>query len=328
MPDRHLPDDFDPQVYLMLHADVAAAKLDAGYHYLAYGHKEGRPYKGSVPFDRTGRLRALFDTSGFGLEVGPSYNPLLPKSEGFNVQTLDHADQAALQKKYADNAGRIEPVDFVSDGRSMTEVIGGSKIYDFIFASHVIEHTTDLVGFLKDCETLLKPAGRLILAVPDRRYCFDFFRPTSSLGQILEAHLLGRTRHSPATVFDCKSLSCKRDNITWSASSPEPFQLLAGPKAAYREMLDSIASGDYIDMHGWTFTPSSFRYHLKALGELGLVGLREEVLQLTGAFEFYVVLTREAAPTTKTYLELLTAAASEQREFLLPGDDAPSSSGE
>lgn len=40
-----LPADFDAAEYLRLHRDVAAARLDAAYHYLKYGAAEGRPYK-------------------------------------------------------------------------------------------------------------------------------------------------------------------------------------------------------------------------------------------------------------------------------------------
>jgi hypothetical protein len=32
------------------------------------------------------------DLTGLGLEIGPSYNPLLPKSEGYRVRTADHLD--------------------------------------------------------------------------------------------------------------------------------------------------------------------------------------------------------------------------------------------
>lgn len=40
-----LPDDFSPEVYLELHADVRAAGMDPTQHYLKFGKNEGRPYK-------------------------------------------------------------------------------------------------------------------------------------------------------------------------------------------------------------------------------------------------------------------------------------------
>jgi len=41
----------------------------------------------------TGReqaLRNLIETTGLCLEIGPSYNPILPKRGGHQVETVDH----------------------------------------------------------------------------------------------------------------------------------------------------------------------------------------------------------------------------------------------
>jgi hypothetical protein len=43
--DSGLPADFDPKIYLELHSDVKAARVDPVRHYLVYGRKEGRSYK-------------------------------------------------------------------------------------------------------------------------------------------------------------------------------------------------------------------------------------------------------------------------------------------
>lgn len=40
-----LPHDFDPQQYLLLNPDVAAAGVDAAYHYQLYGLREGRKWR-------------------------------------------------------------------------------------------------------------------------------------------------------------------------------------------------------------------------------------------------------------------------------------------
>lgn len=58
--------------------------------------------------------------------------------------------------KYANAPGvevsRIEVVDHVSTGASVFDAVGKTARYDYIVASHVIEHTTDMLGFLKDCQ--------------------------------------------------------------------------------------------------------------------------------------------------------------------------------
>jgi hypothetical protein len=87
---------------------------------------------------------------GLGLEIGAGCAPVAPKKQVFRVHVLDHCDKKALIEKYRRhevNIENIEEVDFVWDGRSYTELIGRRHIYDWIIGSHVLEHTTDLIGF-------------------------------------------------------------------------------------------------------------------------------------------------------------------------------------
>lgn len=44
-PSDHVPEDFDPQTYLHLNPDVAAAGMDAAHHWLHHGQFEGRAYR-------------------------------------------------------------------------------------------------------------------------------------------------------------------------------------------------------------------------------------------------------------------------------------------
>lgn len=89
---------------------------------------------------RSETLRSMFEADGKGLQIGPSYNPLMPKAAGFRVETLDYLGAESLRRKYA-NTGMdlsvVEEVDYIADGRPMTEVIGDRQRYDWIVASHV-----------------------------------------------------------------------------------------------------------------------------------------------------------------------------------------------
>src|SRR5260221_13919648 len=121
-------------------------------------------------------IMAHVKRDGLGLEIGPSYAPIAPKKQGFRVHVLDYCDQNALIEKCRPaglNVDNIEGVDFIWDGRPYADLVGQRNVYDWIIASHVIEHTTDLIGFLNDCDSLLKKDGILSLAVPDKRFCFD-----------------------------------------------------------------------------------------------------------------------------------------------------------
>jgi SAM-dependent methyltransferase len=265
--------------------------------------------------DRRQRILSMFDPSGFGLEIGPSYNPLLPKAEGYKVETLDYTDQIGLRLKYADNpsidVSKIEPVDFVSDGRSMADLIGATGRYDFIVASHVIEHTPDMIGFLKDCERLLKPDGVLALAVPDKRCCFDFFQTLTSTGELLEVHRSGRTRPAFGALFNAVAYGVKQDGqIGWELASRGRRELAQPLASAMQLATDTEESGIYRDVHVWRFVPSSFELIMNDLYEVGETTLRIASMDVAG--EFLVALSRQGCGPSRSRLDLLEAIVEEQ----------------
>lgn len=273
--------------------------------------------------DRVASIRSMFDASGRGLEIGPSYNPLLPKSEGFNIEILDHATADELRAKYANepsvDRSRIEDVDYIWDGRSFLEIIGEVRRYDYIVASHVIEHTPDFLGFLKDCDNLLKPEGTLVLAVPDKRRCFDFFRPLSTTGAVLQAHHERRPRHIPAVAFDQVAYAAKLDGVTgWLENSTGDLALENDLSFAWRVFERSVASKEYYDFHAWTFCPSSFRMIANDLHEIGALALREDKFMLSPGVEFFVTLGRSGPGCSLTRQQLLLQAQAELREFPAP----------
>lgn len=217
--------------------------------------------------------------AGPGLEVGASHSPLAPKAAGFNVEILDHAPAQELRAKYQDagvNLDHIEDVDFIWYGKSLPETIGRSGCYDWIIASHVIEHTPDSAGFLLDCQTLLQPSGRLILVVPDKRYCFDHFQSLTSTGDVLDAHQLSRTRPSPGRVFDHFANAVGKGRhraLSWHRHAPGAMQLVHSLENARDAWRFVQTNDEYVDVHSWHFTPESFRLIIDDLRDLGLLEL-------------------------------------------------------
>lgn len=258
--------------------------------------------------DRKQALRTLVNNQGFGLEIGPSHSPVFSRADGFNVETLDHADAPALRAKYAElgvDVSSIEDVTYVSDGRPIHEVIPRRGEYDFIFSSHTIEHVTDLVGYFQSCELLLKPEGIAALAIPDKRYTFDVLRPVSTTGQAIEAHRQSSGRHSPAAIFDFYSNHGKLDGSeVWTKFHRGQFSLTNAPGPAKAQFDLAVSSERYMDAHGWCFTPNSFRLIMHDLKEIGLTDFREIYMMEQHGLEFHVALSRDHPGNGMTRMQI------------------------
>lgn len=130
--------------------------------------------------------------NGKGMEIGPSHRPTAPKKAGYDVDIIDHLTREELVNKYRHHGvdiDAIEEVDYVWRGEKYAWLTGKTKHYDWIIASHVIEHTPDLIGFLKECDSILKDDGVVSLAIPDKRFCFDHFRPITGVSKVIDHHL-------------------------------------------------------------------------------------------------------------------------------------------
>lgn len=272
---------------------------------------------------RTELLRSLIPIAGLGLEVGPGYNPLVPKAEGFRVETADYTNAEGLREKYAGNhhvdITRIEHVDHVVTGdASLAEAVGADGRFDYIVASHVIEHTPDMLGFLKSCDRLLAPKGVLLLAVPDKRHCFDVLQPLTSTGMVLQAHLDGRRRPTPGSIFDDVAYNAVRgDAIGWLAADATPLRFYAPLDSAKNAYTVAKTSDGYRDVHVWRFVPSSFRLIVHDLQALGEIRLREDRFHDSVGNEFYVTLSPVAAGCPIDRLALAKRALAEQAQILL-----------
>ena len=268
------------------------------------------------------KLRSLINSSEsggdlVGLEIGPSFDPVVAKRDGHNVEILDHMSAADLRLKYENaphvDLSAIEEVDYISDGGSIFELVGKPAHYDYIVASHVIEHTVDLLRFLEDCQGLLKPNGRLILAVPDMRFSFDCLRPVSTTGQVVEAFFDKAKRHSLAKLFDEMAYNCRRDGeIGWPRGTIGKLAFFR-PVADAKWILKEYRKDEsFVDIHAWQFCPSSFRLIIRDLNELGLIELREQSFDATQDNEFFVVLSTNASGCPLTRMALAENILFEQ----------------
>ena len=178
----------------------------------------------------------------------------------------------------------------------MLNVIGEGKKYDWIVASHVIEHTPDILGFLIDCQELLSPGGRLVLEIPHRRFCFDALRPLTSLGQAFHAHFEKRTRHLPGTIYDFVSEYSPRDSVgAWGEGHPGQLARGHSDATAWAAFGASSTNDDYADTHAQVFVPASFQLLIETVYGLGLLKLREVGFHKPVGCGFFLALSEHGA---------------------------------
>jgi SAM-dependent methyltransferase len=247
------------------------------------------------------------------LEIGPSHNPIVSKADGYPVKILDHANRADLVEKYlaygVETTHLIEEVDYVTTDISSLKSSGAT--FDLIVASHVVEHTTDLIAFFTSCAELLAPDGQIALIVPDKRFCFDAFRPLTSPGGVVDAHLEGRTRHRGA-VLDHYAYFCVNDDKTaWSVADDFFPRLQHSDAANLKAFTAANDTEKYFDCHSWVFTPSSFQFLVSELRSAQFVDLLVDEIHPTQGFEFFTVLSRGGRESTISKLDLLRAIDAE-----------------
>jgi len=220
---------------------------------------------------------------------------LVKRTVGRRIFYADYATQDALRTKSAADpnvdCSAIPHIDYVV--ASIADYGQITERFDYILASHVIEHTPDFLGWLKTLLVLLKPEGRLILAIPDRRYMFDYFRAESTLGDALEAFYEQRSRPTFRQVFDGHGGARKIDIISiWDGRPPKPTERYFDMHTVLN-LAQSAAGGAYSDCHCWVFTHPSFLNLLSCAGELGVLTCRVigDSAPVKYSNEFHIILS-------------------------------------
>lgn len=213
-----------------------------------------------------------------GLEIGAMDMPFVAPGEG-NCQFADFRTTDEL-RELADGIEGHHPefvVPVAYDLRRGYEAI--TTTYDWIAASHVIEHIPDLIWWLGELRSKLKAGGAVFLVVPDKRFTFDHHRRETNVSDAVSSHQQRLRLPSYRQVFDHYYYTTKQmvPRDIWNGS-PVPPPLKDYTLAA-RRALDAVLH--FEDAHCSVFTPTSFAELMHDLAASGLIGLRLESLRST-----------------------------------------------
>jgi hypothetical protein len=240
-----------------------------------------------------------------GIEVGALTRPIVTRADG-DVLYADHFSTEELRKKYRDDSSvnfndfnDLVDVSIVTGRRSLSEAVGGAETFDYIVASHVLEHIADPIGWLLGCLNILNDRGIIFLALPDRRFTFDRFRVDTTAGEMIANYHSRANFPTPWQIFEynARSTHCSPADVRniWNGERDDfDFSNEKRLKEALRLEFDVTCNNTYLECHCSTFTPYSFSkiiFELILLGVIPVEVVRIEPTPLRDA-EFFAVLRK------------------------------------
>jgi SAM-dependent methyltransferase len=309
-----LPLEFNEDDYLAANPDVAAAVqagsiISGARHYELYGvsdrralSKRLRPVPLALPFPagiRATRRDKILSNLNLkvlqGVEIGALSSPLITVDEG-NIIYVDHADTNALREKYSNDASVVKndivEVTAVWGAQTLQDCIGSDRKVDYVVASHVVEHVPNLIVWFQEIESILRPGGLLRLAVPDRRYSFDFLRFESRIHDVLDAYLQKVRSPLPRLIIEHSAYIRVVDCVKAWSGKLDPTSLVpySTVKTGLDVAADALKNGTYHDTHCWVFTPVSFADLFVEMAKLDLLNfVCEQCIETpVNELEFYV----------------------------------------
>jgi predicted SAM-dependent methyltransferase len=141
---------------------------------------------GLIPEHMLARRRGLSKRYiiGEGVELGALHYPLWT-SQRATVRYVDRLDVSTLRQHYPELAPYdLVDVDIVDDGETLSSIEDGRL--DFIIANHMLEHTENPIGTIRNHLRKIRDGGVLYYAVPDKWFGFDRERPITPFEHLVK----------------------------------------------------------------------------------------------------------------------------------------------
>jgi hypothetical protein len=215
-----------------------------------------------------------------GLEFGPLSRPILRRPAA-RVAYVDHVGTVALRQKYRADpkvaVSDIVDVDVVWSTGALRGAIeqafpGTRRWFDYVIASHVIEHVPDVIWWLAEIRSVMSSGAALRLIIPDRRFTMDIARRETGMADMLSAYLAQARRPQAREILD---FYCQFQRVdaarAWAGQHVSYSQYPIGQAATALELAQSAIDGAYHDVHCSVFTPRSFLMLMHDLARLGMI---------------------------------------------------------
>lgn len=255
-------------------------------------------------------LQKFAEKKLLGMEIAPYSSPIVRKSDGYNVLSVDIFDTETLRELALDrgrlteeNLHLIEEVDIVANATEIQDALTKRDLIgkvDYILSSHNFEHLPNPIKFLQGCSAALRPGGTLSMAIPDYRMCFDHFRMPTKLSDWLEAFHHGHTQPTPETLFDFDANTSgyhTRGKVFQGMSNswddPSGFLPRGNLRKSYSNYVENVKNPSaYRDVHCNVVFGASLELLLSDLRHLGLIDLETVQVLPTRGLEFIIHLRK------------------------------------
>jgi len=137
--------------------------------------------------------------SGNGIEIGAMDLPLRVK-KGVRVKYLDRISKADSAKIFPDIQNSLVDVDIIGNGETLEVVQSESQ--DFVIGNHFIEHTENPVATIKNMLRVVRPGGKIFMAIPDKRFTFDEKREITPVSHFIKDYEEGPKWSEHGHYFD------------------------------------------------------------------------------------------------------------------------------
>jgi SAM-dependent methyltransferase len=181
--------------------------------------------------------------SGNGIEIGAYHNPF-PFDKGRATVTYVDKWPTEVTRKMADNDPNLGPyksvvkVDIVDDGETLKTIPDNSQ--DFVISSHQLEHCVSPLTAIENHVRICKQGGKVIYAIPDKRFTFDRDRCNSDWQHVLLDYSLTRD-----SVFAGERLIAHYDDYL------EKVDKITDPERRKAIAVSYIGENRDVHFHAW-----------------------------------------------------------------------------
>lgn len=232
-----------------------------------------------IPPDRKVALCGLINlATGVGLEFGPLTRPVVRPEEG-DVRYVDAMSTDELKEQFKADTTHppdlLLPISYVWKGGPLAPIVGDQKFH-YALASHVIEHVPDVIGWMNSILEVLEDGGLLGLAIPDKRYSFDFLRPTTTTAMLIDNWLRKPVRPTPLQVYDHFSQVTKvgldeLHALHQGEILPSCYERHCTDEFSLSQARKALETDEYFNIHASVFSPGSFLKNIRDIIGLGIL---------------------------------------------------------